>query len=95
MKSKLLFQVLWGVSFALILVLLSTYQFGIGINTAHADSTNATKKCVWSYISDGGSPELGNGGVIEMDEDWEKMSKGGWRLITVNTNFNYVFEKCE
>jgi hypothetical protein len=39
--------------------------------------------CVWSYITDGGSPELGTRGKVKMDEEWKAMSQGGWRLVAI------------
>lgn len=62
------------------------------ISTAKAESS--AKQCVWSYVKDGSGPEIGEAGKIEMDEDWTKMSKGGWKLKTSHGQF-WVFEKCE
>ena len=61
------------------------------ISIAKAESKS--KQCVWSYVKDSNGPEIGEVGKIEMDEDWTKMSNGGWKLITNNGQF-WVFEKC-
>ena len=52
-----------------------------------------SKQCVWSYVKDSNGPEIGEVGKIEMDEDWTKMSNGGWTLKANNGQF-WVFEKC-
>jgi hypothetical protein len=67
----------------------------LGNDIVRVNTAEETKKCVWSYITDKGSPELGEAGKIDMGEDWEKMSKNGWRLIAVNSVHDYIFEKCE
>jgi len=77
-------------------LLLSTLVYS-GINGAEIISTakaeSNAKQCVWSYIKDGASPEIGEAGRIQMDEEWTKMSNGGWKLKATHGQF-WVFEKC-
>ncbi len=69
-----------------------------GINGAElisiAKAESKIKQCVWSYVKDSNGPEIGEVGSIEMDEDWTKMSNGGWMLKANNGQF-WVFEKCK
>jgi hypothetical protein len=58
------------------------------------------QKCTWTYISDSGTPNLGEDGKVDQkDASWKAMSDGGWHLkLSVvlpgqGTNA-YVFERC-
>ena len=79
-------------------VLLST-SIILGISefdfVTKANADTISKQCVWSYIKDGGSPNIGEDGEVELTDAWLKMSKEGWVLKA--TGFNgviYMFEKC-
>ena len=55
-------------------------------------------KCDYSYLSDGGFPDIGEDGKIKYDEDWSKMIEDGWELaFPINGDSSpkgYMFKKC-
>ena len=50
-------------------------------------------ECVWSLVSDGGTPQISRNGVVNMSPDWEGMSEAGWSLKAVR-NDEFIFERC-
>ena len=80
---------------ALALSVLAVESILTGPAETHAQA-KPQRRCVWTYISDQGSPNVGQDGNVDFSKgaNWEKVSEGGWELKVVSEN-NYVFERCE
>ncbi len=89
-------EFLLGLSFSA--VFLAGAMFGVyGGPEARAAEASTPKptKCQWSYIKDGYSLNIGEGGKVAMDADWTKMSNGGWHLVLgTASDGRYIFERC-
>lgn len=85
-----------GVSLVLAGVVVGMLLAGGQARLARADDAApaATQTCEWSYVKDTIAPEIGEAGKIAMDEEWRAMSAGGWRLVAVEGNAIWVFERC-
>ena len=75
--------------------LVVQHQFMIPA-TVQAQAVKTSQRCVWTYITDQGRPNLGKNGTVDLfDADWKKVSEGGWQLKVVAQSGSYVFERCE
>jgi hypothetical protein len=51
-------------------------------------------RCDYTYIQDTSAPNIGEGGELKYDEDWERVLSAGWNLKALNGNNLYIFERC-
>jgi hypothetical protein len=58
-----------------------------------AASPAATQKCEWGYHNAGMPPDIGEGGKVEMNDEWKAVSAGGWRLVATVGRV-VLFERC-
>jgi len=80
---------------AALIALVLRQQF-MTSTSAHAQAAEASQRCVWTYITDQGRPNLGKNGAIDLaDADWKKVSDEGWQLKVWAQNGTYVFERCD
>lgn len=59
--------------------------------------TGRQNKCDYTFIQDGGEPNIGKAGEIKYDESWTKVLEAGWTLkatLGQGAGSLYVFEKC-
>ena len=80
---------------AALIALVLQQQF-MTSTSAHSQAAKASQRCVWTYITDQGRPNLGKNGAIDLaDADWKKVSDEGWQLKVWAQNGTYVFERCD
>lgn len=68
--------------------------------TVQAQSAAEPKpsRCDFTYILDGGKPNIGKAGEIKYSPDWAKVVEGGWTLkaaVGERSSSLYIFEKCK
>lgn len=51
-------------------------------------------RCDYTYITDSGTPEIGQTGEVTYDDEWQKVLSEGWTL-KATTGVIYVFERCQ
>ena len=82
-----------------LIILLAGMALALSLQLGNQAIAKKTKTCHYSYITDGGSPEIGEDGKIEYDSDWKGVLGKGFRLHTAFVTGSgqrpiYIFEKC-
>lgn len=59
--------------------------------------TGGQTKCDYTFIQDGGEPNIGKEGEIKYNEPWTRVLEAGWTLKATSgqgAGALYIFEKC-
>ena len=86
-------------TFTLVTIALALSAVALVVGISRPVQAQANRKCVWSYLTDGGAPNIGKDGKGDItDASWKAMSDGGWEFkqaFSITGDTAYLFERCQ